>query len=64
MSSAVEEPVLREVAAKRLCVLKFGSSVLSSESHLPRAVAEIARTLQGGRTVVAVVSAPVAARAR
>ncbi|HEY2798400.1 MAG TPA: hypothetical protein VGK26_10975 [Thermoanaerobaculia bacterium] len=38
-------------------VLKFGSSVLRSEDELPRAVAEIARQRDLGRSVVAVVSA-------
>src|SRR5262249_23666893 len=38
-------------------VLKFGSSVLPSEEALPRAVAEIARHRDLGRSVVAVVSA-------
>jgi homoserine dehydrogenase len=38
-------------------VLKFGSSVLRSEDELPRAVAEIARHRDLGRSVVAVVSA-------
>jgi len=38
-------------------VLKFGSSVLRSEEELPRAVAEIARHRDLGRSVVAVVSA-------
>ena len=38
-------------------VLKFGSSVLRSEDELPRAVAEIARHRELGRSIVAVVSA-------
>lgn len=38
-------------------VLKFGSSVIPSEAHLPVAVHEIYRHLRDGRRVVAVVSA-------
>lgn len=41
----------------RLIVLKFGSSVLRSESDLPRAVHEIYRWIRKGFSVVAVVSA-------
>jgi homoserine dehydrogenase len=40
-----------------IIVLKFGSSVLRSEDELPRAVAEIARHRDLGRSVIAVVSA-------
>jgi homoserine dehydrogenase len=41
----------------RVVVLKFGSSVLRSESDLPRAVHEIYRWLRQGYSVAAVVSA-------
>lgn len=41
----------------RICVLKFGSSVLRSEAGLPRAVHEIYREWRAGNPVVAVVSA-------
>ena len=59
MSSAAEEPgpVLGEVAAKRLCVLKFGSSVLEREEDYPKVVQEIYRHVRDGEKVVAVVSA-------
>lgn len=59
MSSAAEEagPVVGEVAAKRLCVLKFGSSVLELEEDYPRVVQEIYRHVRDGEKVVAVVSA-------
>ena len=40
-----------------LDVLKFGSSVLQSESDLPDVVHEIYRHVRRGRRVVAVVSA-------
>jgi homoserine dehydrogenase len=55
MSSAVEEK--REAAAKRLCVLKFGSSVLGREEDYPKVVEEIYRHVRDGEKVVAVVSA-------
>ena len=42
---------------KRIIVLKFGSSVLRSESDLPTAVHEIYRWWREGFQVVAVVSA-------
>jgi homoserine dehydrogenase len=45
------------VSTPETIVLKFGSSVLRSEDELPRAVAEIARHRDLGRSVVAVVSA-------
>jgi homoserine dehydrogenase len=59
MASAAEEagPVLGEVAAKRLCVLKFGSSVLGREEDYPNVVQEIYRHVRDGEKVVAVVSA-------
>jgi len=44
-------------AAKRLCVLKFGSSVLEVEEDYPKAVQEIYRHVRDGEKVVAVVSA-------
>ena len=40
-----------------LTVLKFGSSVLRSDSDLPAVVHEIYRWIRGGHRVVAVVSA-------
>jgi homoserine dehydrogenase len=43
--------------SRPVIVLKFGSSVLRSEDELPRAVAEIARHRDLGRSVIAVVSA-------
>ncbi|GAA4757128.1 hypothetical protein GCM10023264_26310 [Sphingomonas daechungensis] len=46
-----------EVQAKRLCVLKFGSSVLEREEDYPKVVAEIYRHVRDGEKVVAVVSA-------
>ena len=47
----------REVVAKRLCVLKFGSSVLEREEDYPKVVHEIYRHVRDGEKVVAVVSA-------
>ena len=46
-----------EVVAKRLCVLKFGSSVLGREADYPKVVHEIYRHVREGEKVVAVVSA-------
>jgi homoserine dehydrogenase len=43
--------------AERLCVLKFGSSVLGAESDYPAAALEIYRHVRDGEKVVAVVSA-------
>ena len=59
MSSAVEDSgeVVGEVPAKRLCVLKFGSSVLEREEDYPKVVQEIYRHVRDGEKVVAVVSA-------
>ncbi len=59
MSSAVEEAseVLAELSSKRLCVLKFGSSVLEREEDYPKAVQEVYRHVRDGEKVVAVVSA-------
>jgi homoserine dehydrogenase len=59
MWSAVEEAgdVLGEVHPKRLCVLKFGSSVLGREDDYPKVVQEIYRHVRDGEKVVAVVSA-------
>lgn len=42
---------------KRLCVLKFGSSVLGSEADYPAAALEVYRHVRLGEKVVAVVSA-------
>ena len=47
----------QEVVAKRLCVLKFGSSVLEREEDYPKVVHEIYRHVRDGEEVVAVVSA-------
>lgn len=44
-------------AVQRLCVLKFGSSVLVAEDDYPKAVHEIYRHVRDGEKVVAVVSA-------
>ncbi|MFL5232141.1 MAG: hypothetical protein ACJ8DM_04355, partial [Microvirga sp.] len=59
MSSAVQQEaeVLGEAAAKQLCVLKFGSSVLEREEDYPKVVQEVYRHLRDGEKVVAVVSA-------
>ncbi|MEO7277862.1 MAG: homoserine dehydrogenase [Sphingomicrobium sp.] len=64
MSSPVEHaPVEKaqdsagEPAAPKLCVLKFGSSVLESEADYSKAVLEIYRHARDGEKVVAVVSA-------
>lgn len=59
MSSAVNGAAnaLGEVLAKRLCVLKFGSSVLEREEDYPKVVQEIYRHVRDGEKVVAVVSA-------
>ena len=59
MSSAVEEKreALGQAAAKRLCVLKFGSSVLEREEDYPKVVEEIYRHVRDGEKVVAVLSA-------
>jgi len=43
--------------AERICVLKFGSSVLGAESDYPAAALEIYRHVRDGEKVVAVVSA-------
>lgn len=46
-----------QARAKRLCVLKFGSSVLGAEEDYPAAALEIYRHVRDGEKVVAVVSA-------
>lgn len=46
-----------EAPAKRLCVLKFGSSVLGREEDYPGVALEIYRHVREGEKVVAVVSA-------
>ena len=51
------EKVAKEAPAKRLCVLKFGSSVLEREEDYPKVVHEIYRHVRNGEKVVAVVSA-------
>jgi homoserine dehydrogenase len=50
-------PTVRPACDAPITVLKFGSSVLRSINHLPRAVDEIYRVLRCGHRVVAVVSA-------
>ena len=55
MSSSKQ--VAKEAQAKRLCVLKFGSSVLEREEDYPKVVHEIYRHVRNGEKVVAVVSA-------
>src|SRR5438270_12459278 len=59
MSSTVEvaKKVPEKTSAKRLCVLKFGSSVLEHEQDYPKVVQEIYRHVRDGEKVVAVVSA-------
>ncbi len=59
MSSAVEQSgeVPGQAPAQRLCVLKFGSSVIEQESDYPKVVQEIYRHVRDGEKVVAVVSA-------
>jgi homoserine dehydrogenase len=59
MSSTVEvaKKVPEKTSAKRLCVLKFGSSVLEREQDYPKVVQEIYRHVRDGEKVVAVVSA-------
>lgn len=51
------QDVLKGVSAKRLCVLKFGSSVLEREGDYSKVVQEIYRHFRDGEKVVAVVSA-------
>lgn len=56
----MSHPVASEAAnspSGRLCVLKFGSSVLAEESDFPKVVHEIYRHVRDGEKVVAVVSA-------
>jgi homoserine dehydrogenase len=59
MSSLVQQAAecLGDVPAKRLCVLKFGSSVLEREEDYPKVVQEVYRHVRDGEKVVAVVSA-------
>lgn len=59
MASRVKEEATSacEVVAKRLCVLKFGSSVLAREDDYSKVVHEIYRHFRDGEKVVAVVSA-------
>jgi homoserine dehydrogenase len=59
MASRADEAgdCLGEPVAQRLCVLKFGSSVLEREEDYPRVVHEIYRHVRDGEKVVAVVSA-------
>lgn len=49
--------LLQPAPPKRLCVLKFGSSVLGAESDYPAAALEVYRHVRDGEKVVAVVSA-------
>src|SRR3546814_19140904 len=48
---------LLEAQAPKLCVLKFGSSVLGVETDYPAAALEVYRHVREGEKVVAVVSA-------
>jgi homoserine dehydrogenase len=59
MSNAVQQPedVSGDAPAKRLCVLKFGSSVIEHEHDYSKVVQEIYRHVRDGEKVVAVVSA-------
>ena len=59
MSNAVQqaEEVSGDAPAKRLCVLKFGSSVIEQEHDYSKVVQEIYRHVRDGEKVVAVVSA-------
>ena len=50
-------PLQQPASPKRLCVLKFGSSVLGAESDYPAAALEVYRHVREGEKVVAVVSA-------
>lgn len=52
-----ESKMSGKLVAKRLCVLKFGSSVLEREEDYPKVVHEIYRHVRDGEKVVAVVSA-------
>ena len=51
MSSPKQEA--KETTAKRLCVLKFGSSVLEREGDYPKVVHEIYRTCAMAKVVPA-----------
>lgn len=53
----LEEAGAGDAAPKRLCILKFGSSVLDREEDYPKVVQEIYRHVRDGEKVVAVVSA-------
>ena len=59
MTSAVENAEGDEKGGElpRLCVLKFGSSVLQREEDYPNVALEIYRHIRDGEKVVAVVSA-------
>ena len=59
MSNAVQQAaeVLGDSPVERLCVLKFGSSVLEREEDYPALVQEVYRHVRDGEKVVAVVSA-------
>lgn len=52
-----QEKLPDALVAKRLCVLKFGSSVMAREEDYPTIVQEIYRHVRDGERVVAVVSA-------
>jgi homoserine dehydrogenase len=51
------QPLPSSASDKRLCVLKFGSSVLGVEADYPAAALEVYRHVRDGEKVVAVVSA-------
>jgi homoserine dehydrogenase len=59
MSNVVQQPgeASADAPAKRLCVLKFGSSVIAHEHDFSKVVQEIYRHVRDGEKVVAVVSA-------
>jgi homoserine dehydrogenase len=59
MSNVVQQPgeTSADAPAKRLCVLKFGSSVIAHEHDFSKVVQEIYRHVRDGEKVVAVVSA-------
>lgn len=52
-----QQKITKEQAKKRLCVLKFGSSVLGVEDDYGAAALEVYRHVRDGEKVVAVVSA-------
>lgn len=55
--SQPSEQAVGKLSSSRLCVLKFGSSVLADEADFPKVVHEIYRHVRDGEKVVAVISA-------